>query len=500
MDSLSEYVLIDMFKNLDVKSILNCSEVCRSWNEIIMSTSLIVKKLKLVIGKKDLNDRYPNEHDSTIKYFIRKLARQYQHILLSQSVLNYNISSFLVNQTHVRKLEIFDCDISQAAFYCLIKGLSQLEELKINETYTTKNDHKVDVSRIRMPNLKLLHIEQSRFDFLQYIGTTSIKYLHLDASEYFGDIEEYLGNFLLLQHEIKNLFVFYGDEFIKEVMQNYPLMSYQFQLNHLDIRFFNELDIISTRNVIHFLQIHQSTLKNLVFHVTTGLDYDEVLLYVIRNMYLEILDLDYFIPIESTLFDDLNMPKNLHLKKLTIKRRRISSLHMMEKFLVIYQNLQELKFFGTTHSRILEFIFKKLPNLKQLELGRIKSATISSDKLEILHINRLGKELILRAKNLKKLIIGEYRMHGSAIVNLHAPGLQSLIINTKSLKVSLEFIKALKENCPKLKTFKIYRSKHTFLESLSEQDVIDRNFLHVEKNFLHKSFDEKNNCININFI
>lgn len=455
METLSEYSLIYIFRLLDNKSLLRASEVCKSWNEIIKNSS-IAKKLRLMIGKKNMKELFTISHDESMRQQMKTLKRQYTSILLSQSVLNYNIGDFLIGQRNLCKLEIFDCDLTEDVFFLFLTNFPNLTEIKIKETSVIASVEKKIQDKVKMSSLQRLYLNQSACNYLGCIGETiNLRYLHIDRTEYGDDLEDCLGDFLQRQKTLEELYIFYGEELI-DIIHNDGPQKYQFRLKSLHIFFMDASEMADHNKIINFLQLHSSTLKHLSFH-SYSYDYEISIDYIFRYMQLESLEIDHPLPKEAIFYE--NLQPNTYLKKLVVYKG-IPNVRTATNFMGVFKNLKELIVHRTINETLLQQIIRGLPMLTHLELDRIKSRMEISGThtLEYLRIKQLCVHSALNIPSLKTFVIDEYRYDKSSIINCHLPELEKLIIVVKPFTPTRMFLKELEKNCPKLQLLKIRKT------------------------------------------
>jgi hypothetical protein len=436
------------------KSRENCKKIkfpfC-SWNQLISATTAVNKKLTLFIGEKSSDKHTKFSHEGL--YVFKQIKRLYHGITFNKVQFTNELYPFLRDQLKaVRKLVLYDTNISASTFRDIIKSATGLEELYIFYSSMPHRGKKA-IERIPMPALKKLVANWQPYRFLEHIGETSVQDLQLDNNTI--SCEE----FIQLQRSVEVLTIKnYNDRLLTYIA------AAPFKLQKIKIAYSRWAYSSFIQSIVELLKAHSQTLKEIEFkgNFTTDEFTEPICIQILTRMRIETLLIE-----SASNWQPGDLVQNNHLKKLVISSNPPSAIDAQRLFQA-FPNIKDLEINGNTERELLVAMFSSL-NLDRLVLSRISADEITDNRLKSLTLRgtALTNNVVqLNMPNLEELIIEEdFFVNQQLNLTCRLPNLRRLSLLTPRFKISKRFTMEIKFGCPLLDTLKVLNNPTAITEA-----------------------------------
>lgn len=277
---------------LDVTSLLNISQSCKYFNELLLSSTKLIKKIKVVISFPERNDEDLSKFEHILKDL--QLTRPYQNleiIRLRDEYLSdddgkrahcFNLIGKLA--TSVKLLKVVNCHILRIDLVSLLLPFNHLQECCFKNLMLF--DHVVTDDLL--PNLTCLGIkklELAECDFfclLMFKEFIKLEHLEITSPAYNRTDVEFLEKFLMKQENLKELILHdfrFNSTYSTSCLANVPFQLENLSLHNVswDIAKHCEVFLKSQRNL--------KKLKLSHFNMTSGADNHIWVLSVMHHLF-----------------------------------------------------------------------------------------------------------------------------------------------------------------------------------------------------------------------
>lgn len=376
INELSDNVLLEIFAFLDAKTLLSACLVCKSWENLIKSSVVTMKKFKITLNPKIVEDRNDGTYSSR-KHVNLEISFGSSFDLITDFAENFDFS-------FVRNLNIFEGEeIRVEKLLLFLSRMPLLENLNIYENLFS-HESAASAEVVKFSKLRKLTLPNANRAILEYFDAKNLIELHVidDMPMEEDDDIEVLVKFLQNSVALKSLYV--GNGMFFNIFGS-KLPKFKFQLHTLQVFIDENLNSATGTNFSSFLISQSPSLKSLdasIYGETPSLIY-ETIISKLHN--LESLSIDV-----SCAPDDRDFYQKLTTNK-SVRRLVLQGVFEFEEaargILKSFPNIEFLEF-NEDIGRYLNYVAAYNQNLIELKLQSITNEI--SDGVRFSNLKKLS--------------------------------------------------------------------------------------------------------------
>lgn len=364
IDSLFDEVLVEIFGFLDAESLKNAALVCKTWDRLIGSTAVTMKKFVLQIYEKEGEEiEFDDEFVSTRRHQNVKLSRKDGVRILN----NFDVS-------HAKTFEISLDDLTEPIWPILV-GMTMLKCLTLK---TVKfNGGAQQANFPKLVQLTVSHAESE--DPFQYVRAENLEIFECLYVEDPIKAVEFLKSCEKLKSFHLNLFV------LVMLLEIKDMFNMKFQLTELSVYPIMRGRVINAASFSRFLMSQANSLTSLSLHTYQLLDdWIEVYKTIFKLTKLTKLDINFYTHFINTFSQRIEVNPLRSLKELSLVVPDLSACRF-ELFLRRFPRLQKFSILcETTVSEGVIDILGRQPMLTSVKFhGASVKLTPIFDKIKI---------------------------------------------------------------------------------------------------------------------
>lgn len=394
IQSLSDDVLLEVFKHLDGNSLKSAANVCRNWAYLIGSSSSTLNKLKLKMG---------GWRFECFVFQNKRLWLQHRNIDIDfgKTESNTTLRQFfdLVDVSQVKNLTLKNL----AFFTEIAEFLAKMQNVEVMDLQFSRPLYDNDTEsrlKVRLPKLAVLTVSDTGsgiWSMFRYLKATQLTELRLERSRYEAPVREVteLVNFLKNCRRLTKLSLpgYYLEDFV-EARHGFWFQLTDFEVNRRCKIFISESDQHN-----EFLLSQASSLVTLNLSEVVGLG--ETMLETIFNEFKCLMVLK----INSEFLYEITRESKLK-PLLTLQELEIhEEFDEAQSVKIILENCPNLKKFklGDSHSEVINHLTNFCPQLVDLSLLAVED--VLGDGLKFENLKSLKIEYIENADNWLSLVV-----------------------------------------------------------------------------------------------
>lgn len=454
LNEFPECILLEIFQFLDGATLKDASLVCKTWNDLIGSSAVLMKKFQL---KFNSFERLPSD----------RLVRKYRDVHIDIG------SRFECNSENFQKIkDVFDYTntrimylgtrglVEVGAFIQLVSEMPLLEDLTLYFRQEFAGFDESKIKHVTLSKLTIFNMDVKDAIFLKFISAPQLSecFVLIDQKRQVPD--DCLANFLNNRSQLKTLMInAFG---LKEMIE--ARQQFGFELNILKTEgYVTPLPGTFLQTLDTFLASQTSTLTEIDLREVFGLS-DSILKTIflskcIRKLFFNVHEIDFSINFHHEL------DTNVSLKELTVVGS-FPSEEFLKTLVRRCPNLEKLKL-SHTYEGTIDHVAHHCRNLSELAVDSIKVPSSGNERFRF--VNQLTVRTIPNVDHWISLIVDlplletlvvtrceEDTITDEAIdVLVQQPKLRHLDINANDVAALVLIFKRLSINYGNLETLRL---------------------------------------------